>query len=235
MACISPLRDDNTSMNVAGGFGRSGVVSVASAMRTKLFLGSSEWAQRLLGIFVVQIIELELPGVFLVTPKRFHDDRGFFTELYNAKALADAGIRDVFVQDNFSLSSKVGTVRGLHFQVPPYSQVKLVRVSRGRIFDVAVDLRPTSPTYKRYVSAELSAENGIQIYIPDGFAHGFCTLEPDTELVYKVSSHYAPGAEAGVLWSDPELGIAWPVSERDAILSEKDAKLPLLKDIAGLV
>jgi len=215
-------------------FGSSGVVDRASAMRTKLILGSSEWAQAVTWNYVVQITELEIPGVFLVTPKRFHDDRGFFTELYNAKALAEAGIRDVFVQDNFSLSSRVGTIRGLHFQVPPYSQVKLVRVSRGRILDVAVDLRPTSPTYKRHVAAELSAENGVQIYIPDGFAHGFCTLEPDTELVYKVSSHYAPGAEAGVLWSDPELGIAWPVSAGDAILSEKDAKLPLLNDIAGM-
>lgn len=182
----------------------------------------------------MQVKELEIPGVFLITPKRFHDARGFFSEIYNAKALAEAGINDVFVQDNFSLSAKTGTVRGLHYQVAPYSQVKLVRVSRGRILDVAVDLRPSSPTYKRHVSAELSAENGVQIYIPDGFGHGFCTLEPDTELVYKVTSHYAPGAEAGVLWSDPELGIEWPVSERDAILSEKDAKLPLLKDIVGM-
>jgi len=182
----------------------------------------------------LQIKELEIPGVFLITPKRFHDSRGYFSELYNAKALAEAGIDDVFVQDNFSLSSRAGTVRGLHYQVAPYSQVKLVRVSRGRILDVAVDLRPSSPTYKKHVSVELSAENGVQIYIPDGFGHGFCTLEPDTELVYKVSSHYAPGAEAGVLWSDPELNIDWPVSERDAILSEKDAKLPLLNEIVGM-
>ena len=182
----------------------------------------------------MQIKELEIPGVFLLAPRRFHDCRGYFSELYNAKALAEAGIDDVFVQDNFSLSSRAGTVRGLHYQVAPYSQVKLVRVSRGRILDVAVDLRPSSPNYKRHVSTELSAENGFQIYIPNGFGHGFCTLEPDTELVYKVSSHYAPGAEAGVLWSDPELNIDWPVSERDAILSEKDAKLPLLKEIAGM-
>lgn len=181
----------------------------------------------------MQINELEIPGVMLITPKRFHDARGFFTELYNAKALADAGIDDVFVQDNFSRSSKSGTIRGLHFQVPPYSQTKLVRVSRGRVLDVAVDLRPSSPTYGQHVFVEISAENGHQIYIPNGFAHGFCTLEPDTEVVYKVSSHYAPGAEAGVLWSDPELGIDWPVSAQDAILSEKDAKLPLLRDIVA--
>ncbi len=215
-------------------FGSSGVVSVAAAMRTTLSLGPSKWAQPSLGTHVVQITELEIPGILLVTPKRFHDARGVFAELYNAKELEEAGIRDVFVQDNFSLSSRVGTVRGLHFQASPYSQVKLVRVSRGRILDVAVDLRPSSPTYKRHVSVELSAENGVQIYIPNGFAHGFCTLEPETELVYKVSSHYAPAAEGGILWSDPELGIDWPISERDVILSEKDANLPLLKDIAGM-
>ncbi|MBY0560863.1 dTDP-4-dehydrorhamnose 3,5-epimerase [Hyphomicrobium sp.] len=183
----------------------------------------------------MRITELDIPGLIVITPKRFQDTRGFFTELYNSKALAEAGIRDVFVQDNFSLSSKTGTVRGLHFQVPPYSQTKLVRVSRGRILDVAVDLRPSSPTYRRHVSIEISAENGQQLYIPDGFAHGFCTLEPDTEVVYKVSSHYAPGAEAGVLWSDPELGIVWPVNAGDAVVSDKDAKLPLLRDIAGTV
>lgn len=181
----------------------------------------------------MRITELDIPGLIVITPKRFQDSRGFFTELYNSKALAEAGIRDVFVQDNFSLSSKTGTVRGLHFQVPPHSQTKLVRVSRGRILDVAVDLRPSSQTYRQHVSIEISAENGQQIYIPDGFAHGFCTLEPDTEVVYKVSSHYAPGAEAGVLWSDPELGIVWPVSAQDAIVSDKDAKLPLLRDVTG--
>jgi dTDP-4-dehydrorhamnose 3,5-epimerase len=180
----------------------------------------------------VQITKLEIPDVLLIAPKRFHDSRGFFTELYNAKALEAFGIADVFVQDNFSLSSKSGTIRGMHFQVPPYSQTKLVRVARGRVLDVAVDLRPSSSTYRQHVSAELSADNGLQVYIPDGFAHGFCTLEPDTEVVYKVSTHYAPGAEGGILWSDPELGIDWPVGAEDVTVSEKDAKLPLLKDTA---
>lgn len=203
-------------------------------MRTNYLFGSSArlniiWKSR------VRINQLDIPGVFLITPKRFHDKRGFFTELYNAKALEEAGIRDVFVQDNFSLSSMPGTIRGMHFQVPPYSQTKLVRVSRGRVLDVAMDLRASSSAYGRHVSIEISAENGHQIYIPDGFAHGFCTLEPDTEVVYKVSSHYAPGAEAGVLWSDPELGIEWPVSAQDAIVSEKDAMLPLLRDITGTI
>jgi dTDP-4-dehydrorhamnose 3,5-epimerase len=158
-----------------------------------------------------------------------------FTELYNAKALEKAGIRDTFVQDNLSLSTRIGTVRGLHFQIPPHSQSKLVRVSRGRIFDVVVDMRRSSETYGRHVSVEISAENGLQLYVPTGFAHGFCTLEPDTEVVYKVSSHYAPGAEGGILWSDPDLAIEWPIGTQDAIVSEKDAKLPLLKDIAGMI
>lgn len=180
---------------------------------------------------VAKITELSLSGVILIAQKRFHDARGFFTELYNAKALEEAGIKDIFVQDNFSLSTAVGTVRGLHFQAPPYSQAKLVRVSRGRILDVAVDIRASSPTYGNHVSCEISAENGLQIYIPHGFAHGFCTLEPETEVVYKVSNYYAPQAEGGILWSDPALNIDWPISEDAAIVSEKDAVLPLLKDL----
>lgn len=179
----------------------------------------------------MRITSLEIPGVMLVVPKRFDDARGFFTELYNAKQLEDAGIRDVFVQDNFSLSVKTGTIRGLHFQSPPHDQVKLVRVSRGRITDVVVDLRPSSPAYKMHVSMEISAENGVQVYVPAGCAHGFCTLEPDTEVVYKVSSYYAPQADGGILWSDPELGIKWPIDGHDVTISEKDAKLPLLKDL----
>ncbi len=183
----------------------------------------------------MRITRLEIPDIILITPERFHDARGFFTELYSAKRLEEAGIKDAFVQDNLSRSSKTGTVRGLHFQTPPHSQTKLVRVSRGRILDVAMDLRSSSLTYGRHVAVELSAENRLQIYIPVGFAHGFCTLEPDTEVVYKVSSYYAPLAEGGVLWSDPELNIDWPVDARDATLSERDAKLPLLKDITGAI
>jgi dTDP-4-dehydrorhamnose 3,5-epimerase len=183
----------------------------------------------------MEITRLQIPDVILLTPKRFEDSRGFFTELYSAKKLEEAGIKDTFVQDNLSLSSRAGTIRGLHYQIAPHAQAKLVRASRGRILDVAVDLRPDSKTYRQHVTTELSAENGVQIYIPTGFAHGFCTLEPETEVVYKVSSYYAPGAEGGVLWSDPALNIDWRLRAEDAILSEKDAKHPLLIDIARAI
>jgi dTDP-4-dehydrorhamnose 3,5-epimerase len=166
-----------------------------------------------------------------VVPRRYEDSRGYFAELYSQERFREAGIPDVFVQDNFSLSEKPGTIRGLHFQLPPHEQSKLVRVSRGRIFDVVVDLRPFSPTYKAHVSAELSKENETQIYVPAGFAHGFCTLEPDTEVVYKVSAAYAPQSEAGILWSDPELNIAWPFAPDAVTISEKDRNLPLLKEV----
>ncbi|WP_409563183.1 dTDP-4-dehydrorhamnose 3,5-epimerase [Hyphomicrobium sp. MC8b] len=180
----------------------------------------------------MQITKLALDDVLLITPKRFYDTRGFFIELHNKKKLKEVGMEDDFVQDNFSLSTKAGTLRGLHFQVPPFSQAKLVRVSRGRILDVAVDIRASSPTFGKHVSCEISAENGHQLYIPHGFAHGFCTLEPETEVVYKVSNYYAPQAEGGILWSDPSLNIDWPISEDAAIVSEKDAVLPLLTDFA---
>jgi dTDP-4-dehydrorhamnose 3,5-epimerase len=180
----------------------------------------------------MHIRELEIPEVKLIVPKRFEDRRGFFSEIYNAQGLRDAGIDAAFVQDNFSLSRNVGTVRGLHFQTSPHAQAKLVRVSRGRILDVAVDLRRSSATYGKHVAVELSRENWTQIYIPTGFAHGFCTLEPDTEVIYKVTSPYAPQADAGILWSDPDIAIAWPVSPENVTVSEKDAQLPLFKDIA---
>lgn len=179
----------------------------------------------------MQVTRLNIGDVILIKPMRFHDARGFFTELYNQKKLAEFGIEDTFVQDNFSLSTNVGTVRGLHFQVHPNSQAKLVRVSRGAIVDVVVDLRRSSPTYGQHVSAEISAENGRQLYIPHGFAHGFCTLEPDTEVVYKVSSCYATEAEGGILWCDPELKIDWPVRVGGVTISERDAKLPSLRDL----
>lgn len=179
----------------------------------------------------VKITQLEIPGLLLIIPKRFEDSRGYFTELYNEKLLADAGEPVGFVQDNFSLSRKKGTVRGLHYQIPPRQQAKLVRVSRGRILDVALDLRPSSASFGKHISRELSAENGEQIFIPAGFAHGFCTLENDTEVVYKVSDFYDPQTEQGVLWSDPDLNISWPVEPQQATVSEKDAKLPLFKDM----
>ncbi len=179
----------------------------------------------------MQVTQLDIAEVKLIVPNRFEDRRGFFSEIYNARLLAEAGIPDTFVQDNLSLSTRVGTIRGLHFQRPPYAQAKLVRVSGGRILDVAIDLRRSSPTYGRHVSAEISAENRAQIYIPIGFAHGFCTLEPDTEVVYKVSNYYAPEADGGVIWSDPDLAIDWPVMTQEVIVSEKDSRLPQLKFI----
>jgi len=183
---------------------------------------------------VAQITRLDIPDVMILATKRYPDSRGYFTELYNAQALADSGIAEPFVQDNLSLSAKTGTIRGLHFQVPPYSQAKLVRVSKGRILDVAVDIRPASPTFGHHVAIEISADNGLQIYIPHGFAHGFCTLEPDTEVVYKVTSYYAPQAEGGILWSDSQLRIDWPVSAENAVVSDKDAVLPVLKEFSSV-
>lgn len=168
-----------------------------------------------------------LPGLFLITPRRFGDDRGFFAETWSRRVLAAAGIDAEFVQDNHSLSRRVGTVRGLHFQSPPHAQAKLVRCGRGRLFDVAVDLRRGSPTYGRWAGAELSAENGQQLFIPAGFAHGFVTREPDTEIVYKCSDYYAPECDGALRWNDPDIGVDWGISEVAGI-SEKDAKAPFL-------
>lgn len=179
----------------------------------------------------MRVEELAIPAVKLLTPTRHGDSRGLFCEVYNARTFAAAGITDVFVQDNQSVSSQAGTIRGLHLQRSPFAQAKLVRVVRGRIFDVAVDLRAASPTYGRHVGVELSAANWAQLLVPAGFAHGFCTLEPDTEVIYKVTEHYAPEADTGILWSDPELGIEWPVSAERAVLSDKDRRLPRLKEL----
>lgn len=174
----------------------------------------------------------EIADVLLLTPNRFRDSRGFFSEVYSRRTLVELGITGDFVQDNHSYSALVGTVRGLHFQKPPYAQAKLVRVTRGRIIDYALDLRHSSPHYGRYVARELSAENWSQLYIPVGFAHAFCTIEPDTEVVYKVTAYYAPEADAGVLWSDPDVGIDWPISHDQVVCSDKDARLPRLQDLA---
>jgi dTDP-4-dehydrorhamnose 3,5-epimerase len=160
----------------------------------------------------MQVIPLEIPDVKLVSPARFQDARGFLSEVYNKQAFASAGIDTEFVQDNHSASEEPNTVRGLHFQSPPFAQAKLVRVVRGAAFDVAVDLRRGSPTYGRHVSAVLSAEAWNQMFIPHGFAHGFCTLEPDTEVVYKLSAYHAREHDMGLYWNDPDLGIAWPVA-----------------------
>jgi dTDP-4-dehydrorhamnose 3,5-epimerase len=176
----------------------------------------------------MQVISSHFRDVKLLRPARHVDNRGFFSEAYSKRAYAEIGIRVEFVQDNHSLSRKKGVVRGLHFQRPPFAQAKLLRVLRGAIFDVVVDIRTGSPTYGRHIATVLSAEDWNQIFIPTGFAHGFCTLQPETEILYKVDNYYAPEQECGIRWNDPALNIAWPVSEREAEISDKDRNLPLL-------
>lgn len=166
--------------------------------------------------------------VKLIATRRFGDDRGWFSETYAEAKLAAIGIADRFVQDNQSYSAHVGTVRGIHFQRPPHAQAKLVRCVRGAILDYAVDLRRGSPTYGRHVAAELSAANGRQLYVPVGFGHAFVTLEPDTEVAYKVSDIYAPDCDGGVAWNDRTIGVDWPLPASGAVLSDKDAALPQL-------
>ena len=168
-------------------------------------------------------------AVKLISGRRFTDARGWFSEVYNAKVFSDRGVCADFVQDNQSWSRSQGTIRGLHFQTPPHGQAKLVRCLRGAIFDVAVDVRKGSPTYGQWVGAELSADNGLQLFIPVGFAHGFMTLEPDTEVFYKVTDFYAPAHDGGLLWSDPDIGVEWPALPGGSpVLSEKDKRLPRL-------
>ena len=168
--------------------------------------------------------------VQLLRPKRFGDDRGWFMETCNPRMLAQAGIGDVFVQDNQSYSRPAGTLRGIHFQRPPHAQAKLVRCLRGRIMDYAVDLRCGSPTFGRHVAVELSAANDLQLYIPVGFGHAFVTLERDVEIAYKVSDVYAPACDGGIIWNDPTIGIAWPLPPSGPVLSPKDETLPPLTD-----
>jgi dTDP-4-dehydrorhamnose 3,5-epimerase len=179
----------------------------------------------------MRVQSLEIPDVRIITPQRFYDARGFFSETFNRQHLAKFGIEADFVQDNQSYSSVKGVVRGLHFQVSPYAQGKLVRVTHGAIFDVALDIRRGSPTYGRHVSTVLSAENGAQIWIPEGFAHGFCTLEPNTEVIYKTTAYYAPDCSRGIKWDDPALGIAWPVVPQDVVLSDADRNYPRFADL----
>lgn len=181
----------------------------------------------------MEVRSTAIPEVKLVKPRKHGDHRGFFSETYNKKELAEAGIALDFVQDNHSLSVEKGVIRGLHFQIPPFAQDKLVRVIRGSVFDVAVDLRKSSPTFGKHVSAIVSAEEWNQILVPIGFAHGFCTLEPNTEVIYKVTNYYAPDCDRGVLWNDPQLEISWPVSEREVILSDKDKRQPRFAELAA--
>lgn len=178
---------------------------------------------------MTQVTPQVVPDVLLIEPRKFGDERGFFSETYSAKILAEAGFTGVFVQDNHSRSPRQGTVRGLHFQAPPFAQDKLLRVTRGSILDVAVDIRKGSPTYGKSVAVELSAENWRQLLVPKGFAHGFQTLTEDCEVLYKVTDYYAPASEAGLLWSDPALGIAWPAGI-EAMINDRDAAWPALAD-----
>jgi dTDP-4-dehydrorhamnose 3,5-epimerase len=175
--------------------------------------------------------DLALDGLKLVTPKKHGDDRGFFSETHNASTWEKAGLHYNFVQDNHSLSRDVGTVRGLHFQSEPFAQDKLVRVVTGRILDVAVDIRKSSPTFGKHVAIELSRENWRQLFIPKGFAHGFITLEPNTEVLYKVTNFYSPAHDFGLAWDDPDLAIEWGIKTDQAYLSDKDRKWPRLTDL----
>ena len=179
---------------------------------------------------MLDIRETALPGVLVLTPKRVGDHRGFFSESWNRARMAEAGIEIDWVQDNHSLSHEVGTVRGLHFQTPPHAQAKLVRCGRGRLFDVAVDIRRGSPTFGQWVGEELSFVNGRQMLIPAGFLHGFVTREPDTEVVYKCSDFYAPECDGALRFDDPEIGIDWGLAPGDAVLSDKDRDAPRLAD-----
>ena len=176
----------------------------------------------------MEVRSTQIPDVKLLVLRKHGDTRGFFSETYNRRDFAALGIGLEFVQDNQALSGPAGTVRGLHYQLAPAAQAKLVRVTRGRIFDVAVDIRRGSPSFGKFASSELSAEEWNQLYVPAGFAHGYCTLTADTEVIYKVSDYYNPVHERAIRWNDPAIGIPWPVGEAAAIISDRDRRSPLL-------
>lgn len=178
----------------------------------------------------IQVETTKLGGVLILTPQRHGDARGFFSESWNRRRLEEAGVSVEFVQDNHSLSAKAGTVRGLHFQAPPHAQAKLVRCGRGSLYDVAVDIRQGSPTFGQWTGVELSFENGKQLFIPEGFLHGFATREPDTEILYKCTDYYAPECDGAVRFDDPDIGVDWGVDTGSAVLSEKDAAAPLFRE-----
>lgn len=180
----------------------------------------------------MKVLETEIPGLLIIEPRVFGDARGFFMETWNEVAFAKAGLDLTFVQDNHSRSQK-GVLRGLHFQNPG-PQGKLVRVTNGAVFDVAVDLREGSPTFAKWVGVELSARNQRMFWVPEGFAHGFLTLEDDTDFLYKCTAPYAPDCEHTLAWDDPELGIDWPVTRIDPIVSDKDAQGVSLADVKGI-
>jgi dTDP-4-dehydrorhamnose 3,5-epimerase len=182
---------------------------------------------------MLEVRELGLEGVLEITPRRYSDDRGFFSETYNAEAFAAAGIDLVFVQDNHSFSAAKGVLRGLHYQLPPRAQDKLVRVVRGAILDVAVDIRRGSPDFGKWVALEVSAEKWNQILVPKGFAHGFLTLCENTEVIYKVTDIYSPDHDRSIRFDDPEIGIEWPLPASALVLSEKDRNAPLLRAVGA--
>ena len=182
----------------------------------------------------MKIEALAIPEVKLITPRRFEDSRGMFAETWNQARFADAGVPPVFVQDNHAVSKGVGVLRGLHCQIGPNAQGKLVRCTRGAIYDVAVDVRLGSPTFGTYVGAEINAGNWTQIWVPAGFLHGYCTLTEDTEVLYKVTAPWDKAAERGVIWNDPDIGVQWPVASDQVLLSDKDLMLPRFRDLPAL-
>lgn len=185
----------------------------------------------ILGLFTVKIEPTKIYDVKIVWPDKFGDHRGFFSETFNSEKFKLSGLDLSFCQDNHSLSEKAGTLRGLHFQINPHAQGKLLRVTRGAIYDVAVDIRAGSPTFGEWVGYEISAKLWNQIFIPVGFAHGFCTLEDNTEVIYKVTAPYSPENERGLAWNDDELAIDWPIDNDAPILSEKDTSYPELRNL----
>jgi len=178
--------------------------------------------------------ETAIPAVKILTPKKFGDERGFLSEVYNKSTWERAGLRFDFIQDNHAFSAAVGTLRGLHYQIRPFAQDKLIRVTRGRILDVAVDIRRSSPTFGKHVAVELSAENWRQLLAPIGFAHGYMTLEPDTEVLYKTTALYSPASDRGIAWDDPDIGVVWPAPHTGPLLSERDRRLPGLSEAQDL-
>lgn len=178
----------------------------------------------------MKVYKTAIEGVLLLAPQRYGDARGYFVESFNAARFNQmTGLDICFVQDNESRSSR-GVIRGLHYQKAPYSQAKLVRVVVGKVLDVVVDLRKSSPTFGKYLAIELSGENGLQLFIPKGFAHGYAVLSEEAVFQYKCDAYYHPEAECGIAWNDPDLGIKWPINTEDAILSEKDCKHPIFKN-----
>ena len=182
----------------------------------------------------MQVEDTAIPAVKIVTPKKHGDARGFFSETYSRSSWDSAGLKFTFVQDNHSFSGPTGTLRGLHFQTPPFAQDKLVRVARGRVLDVAVDIRRSSPTFGKHVAVELSAENWRQLLVPIGFAHAFITLEADVEVLYKTTAPYSAAHDRGVAWDDPDIAIDWPLPPGGPVLSDKDRRWPRLKEAPEL-